>query len=67
MNLSDHKLLRVRFCIRDALPKRGRGYFKMNTLLLSEEGVDDFVKSRIEEMWKMLTGEKWEFANISGT
>ena len=39
VSLSDHKLVRVRFIVNDIMPRRGRGYFKMNTLLLSEEGV----------------------------
>lgn len=44
---SDHKLFRGKFKLRSAVFKRGRGYYKMNTLLLSEPGVDDFVLPRL--------------------
>jgi exonuclease III len=48
VSVSDHKVFRVRIDLKSATCKRGRGYFKMNTLLLSEYGVDNFVQMRLQ-------------------
>ena len=48
VSVSDHKVFRVRINLKSATCKRGRGYFKVNTLLLSDYGVDNFVKMRLQ-------------------
>ena len=48
VNLTDHKLFRVKINI--SFCSRGRGYYKLNTLLLSDFGVENFVKERLQEL-----------------
>jgi hypothetical protein len=50
VKLSDHRLFRVKFNLKLSACKRGKGYYKMNTLLLSEDGVDNFVVPRLQNI-----------------
>jgi hypothetical protein len=48
--MTDHKLFRVKFNLLRAACKRGKGYFKINTLLLEEKGIENFVEPRIQKL-----------------
>ena len=54
VNLCDHKLFRTKFNIMTASCKRGNGYYKINTLLLTEYGVDNFAHLHLQHILQNL-------------
>ena len=50
VNLTDHKVFRVKLNLKLAMCQRGPGFFKLNTLLLNENGVENFVFSKLRHI-----------------
>ena len=57
---SDHKLLYTKFSIDIRAMDRGKSYWKLNTLLLGEEGVYTFTRLRLITLSTNPTNENWE-------
>jgi hypothetical protein len=62
VNLTDHRLVRVRFQIDQAAFARGPGFFKINTMLLEESGVTGFIERRLDFLLTLGNNlpEQWE-------
>ena len=60
VNLSDHRLFRAKISLRSVC--RGPGYFKLNTLLLEDEGVSDYFENFLRVLIPLEHGifQEWE-------
>ena len=50
VNRTDHKLYRIKLNLKFAASLRGRGFYKINTLLLAEIGFENYVIPRLQNI-----------------